>query len=348
MRPFLFVFIFFFNLASCFTQQPLHEVQLSPNHILELLDSSAASKAIIQDEMENYFEQVNLSEMSIQMKTKLNGKEKRGDVIDEYRRYLQTEVVDFSSSEAEFTAEVFREVFEQCQKFGGNIFPPRLKLIKTKANHYGASVYYTRENCIVIPANELKAKSREAFTSTMYHELFHVYSRLNLEKRKALYELIGFQGIGIENLNMPDSLVQRILVNPDGVDYAQKITLKVSDSTTIQAIPVLYSNIRGFAPGKPQFFQYVDFALYEIRPTENNRWSVITQANDYSSTLDINQLPDFFRQIGPNTNYIIHPDEILADNFSFLLRSQENPRITSRFSESGKKLLQDIKAKLLE
>ena len=32
--------------------------------------------------------------------------------------------------------------------------------------------------------------------------------------------------------------------------------------------------------------------------------------------LDPEDLPDYHRRIGRNTNYIIHPDEILADNFA--------------------------------
>ena len=53
-----------------------------------------------------------------------------------------------------------------------DIFPKEIKLIKTKANHYGQSVYYTRENCIVIPYNELDQRNEQAFLNVMIHELF--------------------------------------------------------------------------------------------------------------------------------------------------------------------------------
>ncbi len=32
----------------------------------------------------------------------------------------------------------------------------------------------------------------------------------------------------------------------------------------------------------------------------------------------------FFEKIGKNTNYIIHPEEILADNFSFMVLQKRN------------------------
>ena len=50
-------------------------------------------------------------------------------------------------------------------------------------------------------------------------------------------------------------------------------------------------------------------------------------------------VPDFAEQIGRNTKYIIHPEEVLADNFVFLL----NGRIdlpTQRVVEEMGRILQ--------
>ena len=40
-----------------------------------------------------------------------------------------------------------------------------------------------------------------------------------------------------------------------------------------------------------------------------------------------------------NTAYIIHPDEIVADNFALLMLSQKNPSILTDYTEGGKILL---------
>ena len=55
---------------------------------------------------------------------------------------------------------------------------------------------------------------------------------------------------------------------------------------------------------------------------------------------------DFQRQIKDNTSYIIHPDEVLADNFSFLMQDRNGQKISMRFSEEGKKLLTDLEGVL--
>jgi hypothetical protein len=40
--------------------------------------------------------------------------------------------------------------------------------------------------------------------------------------------------------------------------------------------------------------------------------------------VDIQQVSGFFEQVGKNTEYIIHPEEILADNFASLVLGQRN------------------------
>ena len=46
--------------------------------------------------------------------------------------------------------------------------------------------------------------------------------------------------------------------------------------------------------------------------------------------IDAPKEPAFFEKVGKNTNYIIHPDEILADNFVRLIMEDQDvatPRI---------------------
>ena len=59
-------------------------------------------------------------------------------------------------------------------------------------------------------------------------------------------------------------------------------------------------------------------------------------------------VPDFFRQITDNTGYIIHPDEIIADNFVFVMLNQRKGGSKREFSEDGTALLKKIKAVLSE
>jgi hypothetical protein len=40
--------------------------------------------------------------------------------------------------------------------------------------------------------------------------------------------------------------------------------------------------------------------------------------------LSYDQASNFYDQVGNNTGYIMHPEEILADNFSIWMRSSDN------------------------
>jgi hypothetical protein len=334
--------------AACSAQKPVRYIQLDDEHVVILLDSTQASKTILYDPMDHFFDKVTAVEMSIQMKKPLDSGTDRQVLLTAYEKFLQTDVADFSAKESKLVAKSVKSMFPVCKSYASDIFPDTLILIKTKAKHYGPGVYYTRANCIVIPADALDAYEEEAFTSTMYHELSHVYNRLNPEKRQKLYRLIGFESIGYDKLIIPPVLASRLLHNPDGVDFAQKITIKTSDSTTIQAIPVIYANADGYQQYKPFFFNYLEFNLYAVEPTPDGNWKVLTKPDGLNSILNLRRLPDFYRQIRDNTGYIIHPDEILADNFSFIMAAHAGYRTTDNFSMEGQALLKDIEQVLRE
>ena len=341
--PALIIFLFF----ACKTQQSGQQhptLSLADNKNVVFLDSTAAAAAIIKDETEDFFKHINILDMSIQMKQAYPEGTDRNKVLADYKAYLQKDVESFTASEIAFVNNTFKELYELCILVSPNIFPKEIRLIKTKAQHYGQSVYYTRENCIVIPYNELDQRNEQAFLNVMIHELFHVYSRLNAEKRKELYELIGFKSIGpLDNLNMVDSLKRRVLLNPDGVNYAQAITLKTNEKESIMAIPIILTNTFEFKPERPQFFSYIQFDLYEIRPPYSRLIKVVSK-NDGSNMQQLSGHPDFHRQIRDNTGYIIHPDEVLADNFIYMLLSHKDKAYPERFSKEGQTLIQKIEA----
>jgi hypothetical protein len=351
MKHLLFIltsFCLFFSLNRCVGQTPVRELRLEGNRVVLVLDSAAAAQAIVSDRSDRFFERVTLSEMSIQMKRTLTATDTRASLLPAYLAFLKSDVSDFDAQESKFATDAMLKIFNTCKSVSGGIFPDTVRLIKTKGTHYGNSVYYTREKCIVIPANELAARKRDNFTATMFHEVFHIYSRLNPEKRRKLYQLIGFQYIGFEKLILPAELASRVLLNPDGVDFGQKIALHTPEGEAIEAIPIIYAKDYGHQPGRDEFFGYLQFNLFQIKSAAGDKWEVVAKEDGYTSTLKVENLPDFFRQIRDNTGYIIHPDEVLADNFSFIMREKNSPNYTAKFSKAGKQLLEEVEKILKE
>lgn len=336
--------IMLFSCFSCWSQ-PLPTTVLKDDNtgkVVLLLDARDASKAIVTDTTYHFFSLITAAEMSVQLKKPLTPGVSRDNLLGEYLDFLASEPLDFNASDVEFIKKVVNTMYGTVASINAGILPDTLRLIRTKENHYGAGVWYTRENCIIIPNGELISKNMESFTTTMFHELFHVYSRLNPEKSRALYKSIGFEPVGLGNLVLPGTLRERVLHNPDGVDYAQKITLTQADGSIIHAIPVIWSNHNGFNPKKKSFFDYVEFNLYPVVPGENGTWNVQVTSDGLTSPIDIQKQPDFFRQIRENTGYIIHPDEVLADNFAFIMREKKGEKVYARFKDEGIRLLQEI------
>jgi hypothetical protein len=332
-----------FVASACNAQQPTLAIHLGGGKsVVMLLDSSAASNAIVYDKRDGFFEKVTSSEMSIQMKKPLEAGQSRSSLLTEYIQFLKGDVISFDEADVKFLTTVIEKMFKTVNEVSPAIFPDTLKLIKTKGRHYGDGVWYTRENCIIIPENELKSRKNTPFLSTMYHELFHIYSRLNPNKSGALYQLIGFEALGYENLSVPPGLAERIFFNPDGVDFAQKIALVQEDKSIISAIPVIYGNHVGYKPGNNEFFGYLEFNLYQVEKQADGKWLVKVQEDGFSSTLHIESQLNFFTQIKDNTGYIIHPDEVLADNFSFIMQERNGIKVSLKFSVAGKQLLKDV------
>lgn len=336
-------------LLSC-RQAPSQSVlQLDAEHQVVFLDSLQAARAIVEDEAEGFFEKISPLDMAIQMGSSLPDTFSRKELLADYRGFLQRDVESFSEEEEELLREALRRAFFLTEKLLPGLFPDSIGIIKTKGLHYGPSVYYTRENLIIIPENELWEGNLGGLVQVMLHEVFHIYSRYHPEEQEALYRLIGFEPVS-KPLAFPDSLARRMLLNPDGIAIDYAITLELpGDSLPVRAVPLIVSPQPNYTPSLPQFFAYLDFQLYPIEEAEG-RYLVKTKSGYRSPLPPPTQIPAFFEQIGDNTDYIIHPDEILADNFVFLVLAQtgEEDFELKKYSERGREVLRGMKKVLVK
>jgi len=312
---------------------------ISGKNQLIFLDSTEACSVIVVDKEEGFFDKVGVTDMLIQMKRPFVDSLNRAQLLDEYKNFLRTEVTNFTEEEQEFCQRIMSRIETELGAIHPDLFPKPLRLIKLHGNHYGAGAFYTRENAILIPKQMLARRNAEGFYETMLHEIFHIYSRYHPKEKAALYELIGFKSIGsTDHLQMDEVLRSRILLNPDGINYAYAITIEDVDRS-LSAIPLIVARARGYEADKSEFFDYLNFNLYPIRPPYSRLIKVECQ-NDGSSRLNIKEISGFYEQIQRNTNYIIHPDEILADNFIFMVKATQDARVLGQFTEEGQELIE--------
>ena len=340
----LLVFIAIGIFACKPKQAALNEVLLSQEDKIVFLDSVQAAEAIVLDRTDGFFQDVRIAEMGIQMKKDFE-ESNREVILEKYKQFLKEDVEDFTNEERVFVTETFKKAYEMCQKLGDDVFPKQIRLIKTKAKHYGEQVYYTREDIIVIPYDVLQNRREKAFLGVMLHEIFHIYSRYQPEKREQLYNLIGFYKLE-SRMEIGEPLNSRILLNPDGIDFRWYINIKTEGDKTVKAVPIISANEPTYTPQKPNFFGYLNFELYPLEENPGNFVRVLSTSEGKSPQALIG--PDFFRQIRDNTQYIIHPDEVLADNFMFLAQIESGNAKMSNYSKGGQELLQEMKRILAE
>jgi hypothetical protein len=208
--------------------------------------------------------------------------------------------------------------------------PKEVLLIRTTGKEEDDAAY-TRANAIVLSASRLRHQPAP-LESILTHELFHVLSRNDLATRRALYNIVGFT-IG-DDIKLPQSLDDRRITNPDAPKLDCYIELK-NEERQITAVPLLYATPSAYDPkaGK-RFFDYVTFRLLVVDKVDGT-WQP-RMKEQQPVVLDPKGVDSFFDQIGKNTTYIWHPDEILADNFVHLVNRRMNlatPRITEEMAK---------------
>lgn len=215
--------------------------------------------------------------------------------------------------------------------------PAEIVMIKTTMAEEGGGGAYTRENQIYIGQTALRprkaANGKKSASPTaaslcplLAHELFHVLTRNDHKFKEALYKVIQFTCLDKE-IKFPDDIWSKHISNPDISLYDSYATFTINGQPQNCAM-ILIAN-KPYAGGS--FFNYLQVALIpldeEFKPIQQEEKTVVYSIADAE---------DFYDKVGRNTNYVINPEECLADNFAMTLvgsSSIANPEILERISE---------------
>jgi len=207
--------------------------------------------------------------------------------------------------------------------------PSVILLVKTTGGEEGAAAY-CRGPAIVLPRNMVEG-SPTRLANIFPHELFHVLSNQNPDLRKALYATIGFQPCN--EVRLPPSLAALKITNPDAPRNNHYITVTHNGQPT-ELMPVLVAKMPFNAASGGNLFSYLQFRLMELENVEGERRPRLV--NGQPVLLDPANVSGYHEQIGRNTKYIIHPEEVLADNFVYLLdgrRDLASPQVVTRMAD---------------
>ncbi len=199
-------------------------------------------------------------------------------------------------------------------------FPAEVILIKTSMAEEGGAAAYTRENWIAIGEQALEKMPDEDFARLVAHELFHIMTRTDLAFKKKTYGIIGFTVLD-RPIVFPSDLMQKLISNPD-VSRRDSYASFTIEGKSMNCTMVIYTD-KPYTEGT--LSQYIKVGLVPL-----NEQFIPIQQNGITTIYTPEQASDFQERTGKNTNYVIDPEEILAENFSYLMVSKAdlpNPQL---------------------
>ncbi|MGZ8993218.1 MAG: hypothetical protein ACXW16_04310 [Burkholderiaceae bacterium] len=178
---------------------------------------------------------------------------------------------------------------------------------------------HTRANAVLLSEESLQRPATLA--PFIAHELFHIASRQDKAWRDALYATVGF--VSIDEPALPAPLALRKITNPDAPRIDVAIKVNTADGTA-WVTPLLQSTVDRYDEGRGgEFFAFMRLRWLEVARGESPpRKAQLSDSPRLHNTAD---LRGFHEQIGRNTQYIIHPEEILAENFAQLATGETGP-----------------------
>ena len=244
--------------------------------------------------------------------------QKTGATMDEYLAFASEQVLDFTGPETE-AIDSYMEKMEKSLEDNGYELPPldEIVFIKTTMEEEGGAGGYTHGTQIYLGGlvvnmfimGELLPEYAETAEQILWHEIFHCLTRNNPEFRKDMYSLIGFTVTGTD-YELPAGVFEYHISNPD-VEHHDSYATFVIDGKEVDCFTDFVTT-KHYDEAKTSYMAVGTTALVPIDGT------------DISYTPG--QASNFNEVFGRNTEYVIDPEECLADNFSYaMIYGMEGP-----------------------
>lgn len=233
---------------------------------------------------------------------------KKGGTRQELMRFIADQARDWSKEDKQRMQEAADSLNSHIKALNLSLtLPQEIRILKTTMAEEGGAGRYTRMDYIVVEEQIARMNPQQA-SYLLAHELFHVLTRNNPDFREKMYKLIGFN-IVPEEFEVPADLRDVVITNPDVNRFDSYARFRIKSEERPCAM-LIYAN-KPYEGGS--FFNYLTIGLMPLKDGKAE------QKDGKTVIYGIKDAENFFEQVGRNTNYIINPEEILAENFAFLL-----------------------------
>jgi hypothetical protein len=246
--------------------------------------------------------------------------------LDAFARWQADNVRPWSADQRERWRRALATLAPRLNELGLAL-PPLLLLVRSSGLE-SAQTPHTRANAIVLPDHADLQGFSDA--ELLAHELFHVLSRAQPALATRLYALLGFEPVG--ELRWPAAWGALRIADPDAPHLRHAIRLRVGGvERWLMPVVVAARERADFAKGET-IEHLMDTRLLEVEPGAPNEATQATLQHGQPVWHTLQQVPEYLQRIGGNTDYVLHPEETMADNFMLLVsrRTVPNPALLQR------------------
>lgn len=258
--------------------------------------------------------------------------QKTGATMDEYQAFAKKQVIDFTEEQKAIIDEHMARTEAVITEKGYQI--PEMEqivFINTTMKEECDAMAYTHGTQIYIDGNamaKINKDGEEGVKKLDYifaHELFHCITRCNPDFRSEMYQIIHFT-VQDEDFVIPKSVHEYFISNPD-VEHHNAYATFTIDGEPVECFTAFVTT-KHFEKEGERFFDSGTTALVPIDGSDN-----------YYTPEEAENFDEIF---GKNTDYVIDPEECLADNFGYLLaygmdgpegKGYPNPEIITSIEE---------------
>jgi len=231
----------------------------------------------------------------------------------EFVAFIAQQPLEWDAAEINEFTGMFESIRRKCAGLQA-LFPDTILLVKTTGLEEGHGCYCRGDNAVIFAVHELAGQAT-GLEFTLTHELFHILSRNNEAFKERLYKIVGFTKSF--NLELDSALTARKATNPDASRNDYYFVSAVGDDT-LALMPFLLFGSSYDRDRRGVFFDYIEFLFIGVEPGKDRCTPIYEDGKPL--LLDPAQVPRYFELVGHNTAYIIHPEEVLADNFMIMIQ----------------------------
>ena len=289
--------------AEAETVQAEAEAETVQAHIPHRYASRSEGQALLMSN-EDYYAGFSQNELEFKM-------QKKGGSMEEYKAFAVEQVVDFTQEEIDAADALFGEM-EETLTANGYTLPPidEIILVKTTMAEECDVTAYTHGTQIYLAGKLLKfnlsdPNDKDSILNTKYilwHEIFHCLTRCNPDFREEMYKLIHFT-VQEEDYPLPPSVFEYHISNPD-VEHHNSYATFIIDGQNVDCFTDFVTT-KHFEREGDDFFDCATTALVPV------------DGSDIYYTPE--QAENFDEVFGTNTDYVVDPEECMADNFGYAL-----------------------------